>query len=64
MSYEVIHPFRDLQDTGKIFPKGRVYAIGDKFPATKRKLTDERVEELKSDKNKIGKPLIKEKSDK
>lgn len=60
MSYKVIHPFRDLQDTGKTFPDGRVYAIGDKFPATKRKVSDERLEELKSADNKIGKPLIKE----
>ena len=60
MSYKVIHPFRDLQDTGKTFPDGRAYAIGDKFPATKRKVSEERLEELKSADNKIGKPLIKE----
>ena len=60
MSYKVIHPFRDLQDTGKTFPDGRKYAIGDKFPATKRKVSEERLEELKSADNKIGKPLIKE----
>jgi len=64
MTYTVIHPFRDAQDTGKRFPKGRLYAIGDKFPATKRKIADERLEELLSNKNKIGKPLIKEKSGK
>lgn len=64
MSYTVIHPFRDLEDTGKTFPNGRVYAVGDKFPATKRKISDERIDELKGSENKIGKPLIKEKSGK
>lgn len=60
MSYKVIHPFRDLEDTGKSFPNGRVYAVGDKFPATKRKVSEERIEALISNKNKIGTPLIKE----
>lgn len=64
MSYTVIHPFRDAQDTGKTFPDGRLYGVGDKFPATKRKVSDERIEELKGSNHKIGKPLIKEKSGK
>lgn len=56
--YKVIHPFRDLEDKGKTFPNGREYAVGDAFPATKRKVSDERIEELKGTSNKIGKPLI------
>ena len=56
--YKVIHPFRDLEDKGKTFPNGRVYEVGDQFPATKRKVSDERIEELKGTSNKIGKPLI------
>lgn len=63
MEYKVIHPFRDLEDTGKTFPNGREYAVGDTFPATKRKVSDERIEELKGSDNKIGKPLIEEVGD-
>lgn len=58
--YKVIHPFRDKQDTGKTYPNGREYAVGDEFPATKRKVADERIEELKGSNHKIGKPLIEE----
>lgn len=58
--YKVIHPFRDLEDTGKTFPNGREYAVGDSFPSTKRSVPSERLEELAGDSNKIGKPLIKE----
>jgi hypothetical protein len=60
--YEVVHPFRDLQDKKKSFPNGRVYNVGDSFPATRemdKQLTPERLEELSSNKNKIGKVLIK-----
>ncbi len=39
--------WRDLLDKAKTFPKGRVYEAGDLFPATKRKVSDERIEELK-----------------
>lgn len=39
--------WRDLQDKAKTFPLGRVYEAGDLFPATKRKVSDERIEELK-----------------
>lgn len=56
--FKVIHPFRDLEDKGKTFPKGRVYAVGDPFPSTKRKVSGERIEELKGTSNKIGEPLI------
>lgn len=51
MSYKVIYPFADLQDKTKAFPDGRVYAVGDAFPATKRKVSDERIAELLSSKN-------------
>lgn len=56
--FKVIHPFRDLEDKGKTFLNGRVYAVGDAFPSTKRKVSDERFEELSGTSNKIGKPLI------
>lgn len=39
--------WRDLQDKAKTFPLGRVYEAGDLFPATKRKVADDRIEELK-----------------
>lgn len=53
MKYVVIKKFRDLQDNDHI------YEVGKKYPR-KGKLNKERVEELLSDKNKIGEPLIKE----
>lgn len=58
MKHKVIYPFRDTEDTGKTYPNGREYAVGDAFPATKRKVSDERIAELKGTKNKIGKSLI------
>lgn len=51
MSYKVIYPFADLQDKTKVFPDGRVYAVGDAFPATKRKVSEERIAELLGSKN-------------
>lgn len=39
--------WRDLLDKTKAFPLGRVYEAGDLFPATKRKVSDDRIEELK-----------------
>lgn len=53
MKYIVVERFKDLQD------KDRIYEVGDKFPATKRKVSDERIAELSSTDNKIGKVLIK-----
>ena len=44
---EALIKWRDLQDKAKTFPLGRVYEVGDLFPATKRKVTDDRIEELK-----------------
>lgn len=63
MAYEVIEPFADSQDKTKAFPDGRIYAIGENFPASKKKVSDERIAELASAKNRIGKAVIKEKSD-
>lgn len=52
MSYTVIHSFSDLQDFN------HVYKVGDKFPRLGITVKKSRIEELKSNKNKIGKPLI------
>lgn len=56
MKYKVIKRFRDLQDTNYI------YNVGDKYPRKKR-ANKERVEELMSNKNKIGEPVIIEVGD-
>ena len=56
--FKVVHPFRDLQDTNKSNPNGRLYKVGDEFPATQRKVSEERIAELKGKQNKIGYPLI------
>ena len=61
--FPVLHPFRDLQDTNKTFPKGREYAEGDLYPAVYLDVSDERLEELSTDKNKIGRPLIEKKEE-
>lgn len=52
--YKVIKKFADLLD-GK-----HVYEIGDVFPRDGVDVSRERLEELSSDNNKIGEPLIKE----
>ena len=51
--YKVISYFTDLQDFN--YP----YKVGDVFPRLGLKVSDERLEELASNKNKQGKPLIK-----
>ena len=51
--YKVIYPFRDLQDNNY------VYKEGDIFPRDGAEVSKDRFAELKTDKNKIGKPLIK-----
>lgn len=53
MKYKVIKKFRDLQDNDYI------YNVGDKYPR-KGRLNKERVEELMSNNNKMGIPLIME----
>lgn len=53
--YKVIVRFMDLQDVD-----GHVYEVGDVFPHKNINVSKERIEELTSDKNKIGVPLIEE----
>jgi len=55
IKYEVINDFKDLQDNDKIYLKG------DRFPKpANKKVSEDRIQELLSDKNKQGKPVIKE----
>jgi hypothetical protein len=51
--YRVIHSFSDLQDGGYI------YHVGDIYPRHGLTVSKARCVELKTEKNKIGKPLIK-----
>ena len=53
--YVVIKDFTDLKDRGKIYRKGDVYPN----PANK-KVNKERIKELTSSDNKLGKAVIKE----
>ena len=53
--YVVINDFTDLKDRGKIYRKGDVYPN----PANK-KVSKERIKELTSSDNKLGKAVIKE----
>ena len=53
MSYEVIRYFTDLQDFN------HAYKTGDKFPRLGMKVSEDRLKELASNKNKQGVPLIK-----
>ena len=52
MSYTVIHYFVDLQDSN------HPYKVGDTFPRLGLVVSDARLKELSSNKNKQGKPLI------
>lgn len=52
--YRVIKFFTDLQD-GK-----HPYNIGDEFPRSGKKVTKKRLQELSSDNNRQGIPLIEE----
>lgn len=51
--YVVIQDFKDLQDNDHI------YRVGDEYPRSGR-TKKARVDELASENNKIGQPLIKE----
>lgn len=51
--YEVIKHFVDLQDNGYS------YEVGDEFPRRGKIVSDDRLNELASNKNKRGTPLIK-----
>ncbi|WGG44177.1 hypothetical protein [Rossellomorea sp. DA94] len=53
MPYKVIRAFRDIEN------EHRVYRKGDTFPA-KGKVSKERISELLSTENKVGKPLIEQ----
>lgn len=50
--YKCIVRFKDLQDNSY------VYNVGDAFPRVGLEVSDERIAELASDKNKRGVPLI------
>lgn len=53
MKYEVIHYFTDLQDFE------HPYRVGDIFPRSGMRVSEERLKELSSSNNKQRKPLIK-----
>lgn len=53
MSYKVIHYFEDLQDFS------HPYKVGDVFPRLGMNVSQARLNELSSNKNRQGKPLIK-----
>lgn len=52
MGYKVIHFFNDLQDFN------HAYHVGDVYPHMGVRVSDARIAELASSKNKQGKPLI------
>ena len=52
MSYKVIHRFTDLQDFNHL------YNVGDLFPRAGMKVSQSRIDELASSKNKLKTPLI------
>lgn len=52
MGYTVIHYFVDLQDSN------HPYKVGDTFPRLGLVVSDARLKELSSNRNKQGKPLI------
>ena len=52
--YKVIKSFTDLQDNNY------AYYVGDTFPHNGVEVDAERIEELASDKNRLGVPLIEE----
>ena len=58
MSYKVIHRFTDLQDFNHL------YNVGDLFPRVGMKVSQSRIDELASSKNKLKTPLIKLEKDK
>lgn len=52
--YVAIRDFKDLQDGGYVYIKG------DPYPREGKYVSEERIQELLSNKNKMGKPVIKE----
>ena len=57
-AFKVLRPFRDLEDTNKTFPNGREYAEGDLYPSVFLDLSEDRIEELSTNKNKMGRPVV------
>ena len=52
--YIVLNDFTDLKD------KKKVYRKGDRYPKpANKKISENRINQLSSDKNKLGAPLIK-----
>lgn len=56
--YKVIVGFADLQDPYEGH-EGYPYQVGDEYPRPGMEVSDERIAELASDKNRRGVPLIK-----
>ena len=56
--YKVIKSFTDLQDNNY------AYYVGDTFPHNGVEVDAERIEELASNKNRLGVPLIEEVTEK
>ena len=56
--YRVIHKFYDLKDNN------HAYSVGDTFPHDGVDVDAERIEELASNKNRLGVPLIEEVAEK
>lgn len=56
--YKVIKSFTDLQDNNY------AYCVWDTFPRNGVEVGAERIEELSSDKNRLGVPLIEEVTEK
>lgn len=54
MRYTVIRDFTDLQDNNF------KYRVGDEFPRPGAKVSDERIDELSTTKNRKGLPMIQE----
>lgn len=52
--FKVVKRFYDLKDNN------RAYSVGDIFPHPKAKVSEKRIAELSSNKNKMGVPLIVE----
>ena len=53
-TYKVIHSFKDLKDNNHIYHEGE-----DTYPREGLKPTKKRIDELSSNKNKLGEVLIK-----
>lgn len=56
--YRVIHKFYDLKDNN------HAYSVGDTFPRDGVDVDAGRIDELASDKNRLGVPLIEEVAEK